>query len=410
MSGKRYVFRGDNGWNDLLHVKHNQQVTIIPEQAEPAPLALDVPATSNPFDTGIKVSSGQTLRLLGKGRWQGVDDGNSTSCCAFNYSWPDVYPVPDGVIVKRKPLNGGKIPLTKKPGQPIKSVEDWDDIWINQYMPYGCSPISVSIDYQRYTRNSGGVSISWLDSQGEWRTGTRLGYRFERPERRTLTWNNLDREVTYGLGFFVRSRQMAVWRTWSTTDGESCNIPIDANLGLDTLVGPEGEPGSSAPSGFKLTAAEKYALLYRIGTSGNWTKVGASTTLTPQTSGRLYLAMNDNDYSDNAGHLQVYVDVIGRPSGNCDDRIDSSKPPSTFLYQLPQVDGTQYEITGQQVTFIVPDPSPNPSTALQITRNGCDTSHYAVRVIVDAPDEATNRNQACDDCDDGVNAAGQPCS
>ncbi len=427
MSGKRYVFRGDNGWNDLLHVKHNQQVTIIPEAIESAPAPLQVPATeedANGWDSGIQVSTNQTVKMVAEGKWQGENatewehtfqfdtpSGTDPHTTYGDGGWqPEELPdLPRQASYTANTCNGKRgwatVPNTYQENNhhDLTIIMEFDETFITEvvvnYDISGVGSPPAATGPNLYTGGHGGTRVG----------GIHVAAANGRNQKLTLsTGVNAD---TVSMDIFTGSTRGCGVVNSITIKGKGTN-PFDPfNVRVDSnLVGPEGAVGTSAPAGFKLTGAEKYALLYRIGTSGNWTKVGASTTLTPQTSGRLYLAMNDNDYSDNAGHLQVYVDVIGRPSGNCDDRIDSSKPPSTFLYQLPQVDGTQYEITGQQVTFIVPDPSPNPSTALQITRNGCDTSHYAVRVIVDAPDDPANQNQACDDCDDGVNAAGQPCS
>ena len=183
--------------------------------------------------------------------------------------------------------------------------------------------------------------------------------------------------------------------------------PFDKTAG-GSLVGPEGEPGTSAPGTYKLQNEPKYALLYQVGTGGTWTKVGNSTSFTPSADGRLYLAMNDDDYTDNARSLQVYVEVAGRADGSCDDpdtRIDATKPAAALLYRIPQVSATGIEITSQQVEFTA-----GADGDLEITRNACDAAHYAVRVMVEAPAEPVNQNQDCGDCDEGVNAAGQPCS
>ena len=172
-------------------------------------------------------------------------------------------------------------------------------------------------------------------------------------------------------------------------------------------VGPEGEIGTSAPSGFKLeTVATKYALLYRIGTTGNWATVGTSKSITPSSTNTLYLAMNDDDYTDNAGSLQVYIEVIGRADGSCDDadtRIDTNEAADALLYRIGT--GSATAIDEAQADFTA-----GSSGKLQITRNGCDANHYAVSVIVNAQGEADNQNQECGDCDEGMIVAGQPCS
>ncbi|MEU8589000.1 hypothetical protein AB0C59_18655 [Streptomyces sp. NPDC048664] len=72
-----------------------------------------------------------------------------------------------------------------------------------------------------------------------------------------------------------------------------------------TVFGPAGDSATTAGQGFPLPGVPAYSLIGRIG-NGPWRYIGAGpTTLVGR--GRLYLAVNDDYYSDNSGAFTAGV-------------------------------------------------------------------------------------------------------
>lgn len=91
------------------------------------------------------------------------------------------------------------------------------------------------------------------------------------------------------------------------------NVVIDCDSG-DTWDGGEGQFNADGSpgrfdAGAYAPAVELFSMIYRVGTTGAWTKAGLSAAFTAVTSGRLYLMCNDVPaaYGDNSGFITAAV-------------------------------------------------------------------------------------------------------
>lgn len=98
--------------------------------------------------------------------------------------------------------------------------------------------------------------------------------------------------------------------------GQAITAPIN-EFGQGTVSGPNGQVWNlgcgqydGAPPPCAMDDAPYGALVGKIGTDGPPFLLGANSTFTAETSGALYLAVNDNliYYSDNYGNFMVFFD------------------------------------------------------------------------------------------------------
>jgi hypothetical protein len=83
--------------------------------------------------------------------------------------------------------------------------------------------------------------------------------------------------------------------------------------------GPAGDPSctpsvnyTAASSTFPAPHLPCWSLVARIG-NGPVFEIGTSTLTTTTASGRLYLGVNDGDFSDNSGNWTVNIKIGGLP-------------------------------------------------------------------------------------------------
>jgi hypothetical protein len=75
------------------------------------------------------------------------------------------------------------------------------------------------------------------------------------------------------------------------------------------MVGPEGDPQVPAKNSFPLPTAPIMSLIGAMGPEGPVFLVGERLTFQSEQSDLLWLAANDDNYSDNAGSITVRVTV-----------------------------------------------------------------------------------------------------
>ncbi len=96
------------------------------------------------------------------------------------------------------------------------------------------------------------------------------------------------------------------------TVGSSLSITASGVIFItpsDTGHTPAGSPSCIATSGFNAPGLTCWSLIAKIGANGKPFEVGTSTGLSVATSGRLFLGVNDNVFSDNSGSWTASVTV-----------------------------------------------------------------------------------------------------
>jgi hypothetical protein len=120
--------------------------------------------------------------------------------------------------------------------------------------------------------------------------------------------------------------------TFTATGGWTENI----NTTCTTCRGPDGITPFENQSNWLMPAANAFALVGRIGTSGPWNVIGSGPT-TLNGTGDLYMAMNDRlpNYGDNAGSMNVTI-------------ADSLQLSTAYLTEdTPVLAGTPVQWVGQ---------------------------------------------------------------
>ena len=78
----------------------------------------------------------------------------------------------------------------------------------------------------------------------------------------------------------------------------------------DLSTGPGGHVRREADDRYRMPGGAQYALIGRIGRFGKPFVIGERLVLAPDRSGRLYMMMNDSDYQDNWGELDVDIRAL----------------------------------------------------------------------------------------------------
>ena len=371
---REIVFRGDNGWHDVLDIITNDEVTIIPGTAE-LQTTLAIPAaypnaspTDNGYDTGVDVSNGQVVSLFAGGSWL----GNNDWCHEYDLATA----LEEWVIEHGEYINGTGVRGTGT------AVPNEYFINLRNYLSRPVDLTEVKIVYKN-TRTSPTADLH-------------LGVGDPYTEIQVPNWDNMPIAVVTKTWSGSATAQDYLFITADTGNNpnEVHKVTVKGSgvnmLGAGPYFGPEGDPFHNCLTGFRDDQKTAYALMYRIGESGAWQEVGKSTSFTATATGRLYLAMNDDDYSDNDGQMEVHVVVVGRVgfTPDCDDadtRIDTSEAADVLLYRIG---GGSDQPVGNQVDFTAAS-----SGMLQLTRNGCSTETVSAVVYVNAPDVPDNNGQ-----------------
>lgn len=96
--------------------------------------------------------------------------------------------------------------------------------------------------------------------------------------------------------------------TQGTTLSISASGVIDVANG-NLPFGPNGNPNCSAGTGWPGPGLHCFSLIGSIGNNGTPFEVGTSTSFSITTSGRLFLGVNDNVFSDNSGSWSATITV-----------------------------------------------------------------------------------------------------
>ncbi len=417
---KQLIFRGDSGWNEAFSVNQDDQITIISHTDQP-PQPVFVPAKvtdDTGFNTGIQVKAGQNVSIHASGTWYWKQRWSQT----FNFRGAQSHGW-NGYIANLGP-NGWQHEPSTSPYIQLRRV-----LIATQFEPTQLTQVSVTYSLQkgRDTYGPGSKGQDWAFVVNNRSDANTKAVNYDHPiitfaRLRSVTeavqridYSQLaprDRVVVDIICSKVRPNHQlsgSVTVHEVTIKGLGTN-PFWVHRTDSARVGPDGDRSQTTNNRFPNSNATAYSLLARVGMSGAWQPIGANGEFTPSDEGTLYLAMNDDDYSDNAGSLQAYVEVSGRTDTTipaCDaaeTRIHPNQAADRLVYRIG-TSGKGTIIGGDQVDFTAARDG-----VLRLTTNGCITKRVSALVLANAPDDPANQNQACDDCDDGINAAGQPCS
>jgi len=121
-------------------------------------------------------------------------------------------------------------------------------------------------------------------------------------------------------------------------------------------------------------ADELYCMIYRIGTSGAWTKAGLSVSFTAAASGRLYLLCNDvpsaispGSYADNVGTITASVTGLTSSPAEYGDAFYRFNPTSG---ESDLFDPTAGLLIAGNKPAVIPAYSPSHLYLVQITGDG----------------------------------------
>ena len=386
MKPKYINLRGDNGWNDSgIVLNTSDKVAIIRHTEKVRDNLIDPPDTYSKtvnadaeLDTGIDVKAGQTLTFNADGTWQWTDA-----------TWREFFDFAQGKQGWYDHEDGGGVPFGQWNTDRWGTTDERSPLFTGslhrrliierQFSQATLTNVQAKIDWAFGTTSahnpmtivqfSGGPTASWSNSvlpDGievvEWSGSSLASSLLMMMQCCVVTGTNISGNLS----------------CLSVAIGGTGTNPFSNNYLSDNTVGPDGDSSYEAEydiAGFPLETAPAFALIGKVGASGDWFEIGTHGTYTVPADGRLYLAMNDNHYDDNSGSLSCDIQVNGRSSTPaCGTKLDTGLGDG-LIYRVGG--GSASEVGDQAVETIT-----GSGGALEVALNNCEDKNVGVTIIV----------------------------